>query len=82
MVVPSTVIMVYSKDLLNPSPVWAYFATAIGIFAYQILDELDGKQVHTHACIPYPSQRRQHPRGYARELARSADNTNHFKGKI
>lgn len=63
MVVPSTVIMFNSKDLLSPSPVWAYFATAMGIFAYQILDELDGKQVRKRtACLPCPNHPLRHPR--------------------
>mmetsp|Transcript_37502 Transcript_37502/g.73327 ORF Transcript_37502/g.73327 Transcript_37502/m.73327 type:complete len:392 (+) Transcript_37502:88-1263(+) len=44
MVVPSVVVMYTSHDLLSPSPRWAYLATAAGIFGYQILDELDGKQ--------------------------------------
>lgn len=44
MVFPSTVVMVSSYDITSPSPVWSYIATAVGIFFYQTLDELDGKQ--------------------------------------
>jgi phosphatidylglycerophosphate synthase len=44
MVVPSCIIIFSSPDLVTPSPYWAYIATALGIFCYQTLDELDGKQ--------------------------------------
>uniref|UniRef100_A0A6T8K3P4 CDP-alcohol phosphatidyltransferase n=1 Tax=Hemiselmis andersenii TaxID=464988 RepID=A0A6T8K3P4_HEMAN len=53
MVIPSSVVMYTSHDLLSPSPALAYLATAMGIFAYQILDELDGKQARrTNSSSP------------------------------
>jgi phosphatidylglycerophosphate synthase len=44
MVIPSCIIIFSAPDLVSPAPYWAYVATAIGIFGYQTLDELDGKQ--------------------------------------
>jgi phosphatidylglycerophosphate synthase len=44
MVIPSCVIIFSSPDLVSPAPYWAHIATAMGIFCYQTLDELDGKQ--------------------------------------
>ncbi|KAJ3249478.1 hypothetical protein HDU78_000003 [Chytriomyces hyalinus] len=34
----------YSPDLLSPCPAWCYVSFAIGLFMYQSLDAIDGKQ--------------------------------------
>ncbi|KAI9337514.1 CDP-alcohol phosphatidyltransferase-domain-containing protein [Obelidium mucronatum] len=34
----------YSPDLLSPLPSWTYISFAVGLFTYQSLDAIDGKQ--------------------------------------
>lgn len=37
-------VMIYSPDLKTEAPRWAYFSFAFGLFAYQTMDNVDGKQ--------------------------------------
>ncbi|KAI8823603.1 uncharacterized protein EV422DRAFT_521614 [Fimicolochytrium jonesii] len=37
-------VLYYSPDLGEPCPNWVYYACAAGVFAYQSLDAIDGKQ--------------------------------------
>lgn len=34
----------YSPNLREPAPAWVYISFAVGIFIYQVLDNIDGKQ--------------------------------------
>lgn len=44
MVVPASIMLYYSGDLMTPVPSWIYIINAIMIFVYQTMDALDGKQ--------------------------------------
>ena len=35
---------IYMPDLIGPAPSWVYFSFAFGLFMYQTLDNVDGKQ--------------------------------------
>lgn len=37
-------ILIYIPDLVGPGPSWIYFTCAFGIFFYQTMDNIDGKQ--------------------------------------
>lgn len=37
-------ILIYIPDLVGPGPSWIYFSFAAGIFFYQTMDNIDGKQ--------------------------------------
>lgn len=49
MVVPASIMLYYSGDLMTPVPSWIYIINAIMIFVYQTMDALDGKQAN-FAC--------------------------------
>ncbi|PHH66247.1 hypothetical protein CDD81_7840 [Ophiocordyceps australis] len=37
-------LVVYMPDLVGPGPAWLYFSFAFGLFMYQTMDNVDGKQ--------------------------------------
>lgn len=37
-------ILIYIPDLVGPGPAWLYFSFAAGLFFYQTMDNIDGKQ--------------------------------------
>ena len=44
MFAPTAILLGYCRDLQQTAPAWVYMLTAAGIFIYQTLDALDGKQ--------------------------------------
>lgn len=37
-------VLIYIPDLVGPGPLWLYFSFAAGLFFYQTMDNIDGKQ--------------------------------------
>ncbi|KJZ76988.1 hypothetical protein HIM_03865 [Hirsutella minnesotensis 3608] len=37
-------LVIYMPDLIGPGPAWLYFSFAFGLFMYQTMDNVDGKQ--------------------------------------
>ncbi|XP_051890864.1 choline/ethanolaminephosphotransferase 1-like isoform X2 [Pristis pectinata] len=47
------VLMLYCPTATEQAPLWAYLACALGLFVYQTLDAIDGKQARrTHSSSP------------------------------
>ncbi len=54
MIAPPILMMWFSGDLVSPAPWWVYLLNAVGIFIYQTLDALDGKQARrTGSSSPF-----------------------------
>ncbi|CAG7830996.1 unnamed protein product [Allacma fusca] len=43
-IVTALILLVYTPDLRQPVPPWACYLNALGLFTYQTLDAIDGKQ--------------------------------------
>lgn len=47
------ILMAYSPDGLQEAPIWCYYSCALGLFIYQTLDAIDGKQARrTNSSSP------------------------------
>jgi ethanolaminephosphotransferase len=49
----SCMVIMHSSDLQSPAPSWVYYMHALGIFIYQTMDNVDGKQARrTNSSSP------------------------------
>lgn len=49
----TAILMIYCPDSRQPAPSWCYFLCALGLFIYQTLDAIDGKQARrTNSSSP------------------------------